>query len=352
MKFRIYFKHMPSSLATSTYAQEKLGECLTKYALHVVDAHLTFCADNGDFRATCHILAEGGIDLTLEQNDRLSMRAAIDGLAAKLDGALRRKVERLHSHRKPPMRTEVTQTLGMTVLLLLFACLRTPQALADDPSPGELVNVNARTVFVPIGFDDNDETEVIVEGYLPNGCYRLTQPEILVDHAAMRISVRPMARFFDAPCVDMLVPYFFEAKVGQLTQGNYTVEVVGADSTLTERVPVRHAFGPGPDDFSYVPVDDVKVELDRVNHQMVATVRGRFTSSCMRWVETRLEDNGKTINLLPILAIDDLENCDQIEAPYERQVVLPASISRGRHLLHVRTMNGQAINTLFFKLEP
>lgn len=227
-------------------------------------------------------------------------------------------------------------------------------ALAAGGSPalaeqGELVAVDVRTVFVPIGFDDNDEAEVILDGYLPSGCYRVAGAETSVDHDARRVVVKAMARFFDVPCLEILVPFKIEAKLGQLAEGTYTIEVQGPSTTLSETLPVKHSFGPSPDDYPYVPVDDVTVDLDRVEHQMVATVRGRFTSTCMRWQEAKVEDHGKTVNVLPILRMELLDRCEPVERPFVQRVVLPESISYGRHLLHVRSMNGQAVNQVFFK---
>ncbi len=234
-----------------------------------------------------------------------------------------------------------------TLFLAIFPLFSSLPALADD---GELVNVDSRTVFAPIGFDDNDEAEIVIEGFLPGDCYKVSSPDVAVDVDAKLITVKSMARRFAVPCIEILVPFHYTVRLGLLGEGQYKITVPGPEITLQEALPVRHAFGPGPDDFPYVPVDSVDVHLDRVAHHMVATVRGRFTSSCMRWVESRVEDNGRTVNLLPILAIDALDRCDPTETSYEQTVVLPDSIRWGRHLLHVRTLNGQAVNHIFFKL--
>lgn len=229
----------------------------------------------------------------------------------------------------------------------LFAATLAQPVLADE---GTLVNVDSRTVFAPVGFDDNDEAELVVEGFLPGDCYKLSSPEVDVDAAAFAVTVRTMARKFDVPCREILVPFHYTAKLGQLAPGKYTVQVPGPGETLTETLPVKHAVAPGPDEFPYAPVDSVEVNLDRVEHHMVATIRGRFTNSCMRWKEARVEDQGKVQVVLPIVAIDALTNCRPVETEYEQKVVLPDTMRWGRHLLHVRSLNGQAVNLIFFKL--
>lgn len=236
-----------------------------------------------------------------------------------------------------------------SILLLATAALASHTAFADDPADGSIVGVNARYVFSPVGFDDNDETEIVVDGFLPSGCYRLTDPKVSVDAVQKKIVIKPMARYFDVPCIEAMVPYFFAAKVGLLGQGDYAIEVAGPETLLTETLPVKHAAGPSPDDYVYAPVDDVRIDTNPTTGRLEATIQGRFTSSCMQWDEARVEDYGKTIVVLPILTLEDGRTCDSEIRNYTKVVQLPVDIARGRHLLHVRSLNGQAFNRLFYK---
>lgn len=99
MEFRVYFKHMASSLATYAYAEKKLGQRLEKFALRGVEARLTFAVQRDGFQAACHIIADDGIDIALETTDGVSMTAAIDGLADKLDERLRRARQKVRARR-------------------------------------------------------------------------------------------------------------------------------------------------------------------------------------------------------------------------------------------------------------
>lgn len=118
------------------------------------------------------------------------------------------------------------------------------QAVAEEPRNGERVEVEASYVFVPVGFYDDDEAEVIIDGYLPSGCYRLAPPDIAVDSVEKTVKITPRARFFDVPCIEALVPYNFEAKLGQLSEGTYTIEVPSAGGLLTGELVVRRSDSP------------------------------------------------------------------------------------------------------------
>lgn len=238
---------------------------------------------------------------------------------------------------------------GKLIIIAAGCVLAQGNARADEPGNGDLVGVNARYLFAPVGFDDNDEAEVVVDGYLPSGCYKLTEPEITVDKDLKIVTVAPKARYYNVPCIEMLVPYFFTAKLGQLDHGGYKVEVIGPTTQLSDDLPVKHAIGPSPDDFNYAPVDDAKVEKDPATGALTAVLRGRFTNTCMAWDKAIVEDNVKTVNILPILAPIPDHDCAATEVPFEQRIALPATLTPGRRLLHVRSLNGQAVNHLFFK---
>lgn len=215
---------------------------------------------------------------------------------------------------------------------------------APSPGNGDLVNVDARYVFAPEGFDDNDEAIVMVDGYLPSGCYKLTRPEYTVDEQTKTITIKPMARYFDVACIEALIPYQFEVKLGILSEGLYTVKL---NNAAVESLGVAEATSAGPDDYLYAPIDGASVATTDTG-ALQATLEGRFTNSCMVWDDLKVIDTGKTVNILPVMKIEG-SGCVAGEFPFKKVVDLPESVVSGRHLLHVRSLNGNAINHLFYK---
>jgi hypothetical protein len=216
-------------------------------------------------------------------------------------------------------------------------------ATADD---GVLVDVDARYVFAPTGFDDNDEAMIVIDGYLPSGCYRLAEPEVAVDPARGTIQVTPKARYFDIPCIEALIPYFQEIRLGRMPQGQLRISV--GPAAITETLRIAQALTASPDDHLYAPIDEVAVQRDPATDGLFATLRGRFTDSCMAWDGIQALDHGKTVDVLPVMKMND-EGCVAGEFPFEARVDLPDSIRAGRHLLHVRSLNGKAVNAVFGK---
>lgn len=231
--------------------------------------------------------------------------------------------------------------LGILALALTGLSLST---VATAQASGALVQVPGDDLFIPVGFDDNDETVFVVDGYLPSGCYRLTRPEIDFDQDTGVVSVKPMARYFDMPCIAALIPYHFEVRLGVMPMGEFTVEIAGTD--VKETLRIREATSAGPDDHLYAPVDDVSINRAQ-DGTLKATLTGRLTNSCMTFTEIQISHTGKTVQLLPIMGYEQSDTCEAGEFPYKNKITLPAGLDRGRHLLHVRSLNGRDANQLF-----
>ena len=232
---------------------------------------------------------------------------------------------------------------GLSIVVALTGL--TVPAFANPPGDGDVVTVGTKYLFSPIGFDDNDEATVVLDGYLPSGCYRLVQPEVVVDQETKRVTITPKARFFDHPCIEALVPYWQEIHLGILPIGDY--KVVVPSSSIQEAMKIVEAPSAGPDDYLYAAIDAAAVDKQDDSDGYSIKMQGRFTNTCMVLTEIRVIDTGRTINVLPIMTMEDRDDCKPTEIPFRRMVDLPATVVEGRHLLHVRSLNGQAVNHVF-----
>lgn len=231
------------------------------------------------------------------------------------------------------------------LLILALPCaVATTVARADDPVPNPPVPVSVGSVFAPDGFDDNDEAQVVLDGYLPSTCYRVSHTTSHLDPASGEINVVQYARRFGGVCLPVKVPFFSEVRLGVLPAAKFGIKSRGA---AAETLAVKEASSGGPDDYLYAPVDTVRVDYDHATHDYVATINGRLTSSCLQWDGIRVLDQGKVVVLMPILKAADGAACVATETAFEEKAVLPKALKDGRHLLHVRSLNGKAVNALF-----
>ena len=221
-----------------------------------------------------------------------------------------------------------------------------PIALATTSSDADEVrNIKVTRIFTPKSLDSNDSSVVILDGYLPDGCYRLTQPEVHVSDEYKTISIQARANYFNVPCIEALVPYTQEVELGMLPGGNYRIQ--NGDGHQIGSLSVKKAQSKYPDDFLYAPVEDLILDQkETATDQHSATLRGRFTNSCMYIEHVDTKYFPDTVEILPVMAMRK-GNCADIEIPFSLDVELDASrLNRGRMLVHTRSLNGRSVSSI------
>jgi hypothetical protein len=216
---------------------------------------------------------------------------------------------------------------------------------------GKLVPIKlTRHIFVPVGFDDRNEIIVVLDGFLPDPCHQLRHTQVKIDADANKAILTPMAEVFDGYCPDVTVPFQQVVSLGSMKAGAYTVELF--DGSHQESLGIKVAIPkPTSDDYLYAPIDSAQVLFGQDGSPM-AVLKGRFTSTCLVKDEIKVTDHEKTIEVLPImkkLARNAFgQPCETTERDFVWTVTLPKSSEEaGRHLLHVRSLNGQSVNEVF-----
>src|SRR5690606_19009749 len=127
-----------------------------------------------------------------------------------------------------------------------------------DVSPGRPVAVSVAKAYVPQGFDNNDRTQIVIEGYFPNSCYRVG-PNRAFKNAKGEIEISQTAYVYKGICLMMIVPYQQTINIGVLeTAGEYKIV-----DTLSRKglgvMPVAVSKSSGPDDYFYASINDAHV---------------------------------------------------------------------------------------------
>lgn len=209
----------------------------------------------------------------------------------------------------------------------------------------QLVRVPVQVAFVPQAFDSNDTAQIVVEGYLPSSCHKLGPIETFVDKTTGVVRVEQFAYFHNVLCNDMIVPFQQEVTIGLLNKGAYKVQDTESGKLLGS-LPITRALKSQPDDFMYATVRDAYV-LPQTTAANTAHIEGFFSNSCSRIKEMRvIQESATVVTVLPIVERIPSIACAQVLVPFRKEVQLP-QMRNGRHLLHVRSLNGQAVNKLF-----
>ncbi len=228
-----------------------------------------------------------------------------------------------------------------------YVCTLGTASVAHASAAGVEVDIPARFMFIPGGFDSNDQVQVTLDGYLPNACYKLAQPRIAFDSTTHTYTVTTVANSFEADnvaCGTYVVPYTVSATLGQVPAGDYIIETLGAQKMALH---VKESSGVGPDDFLYAPVDHIHVRVDLTQKSIVTSIEGRFTNSCMRWKEIKIIDEGSTVIVIPIIRLEERADCVSREMTYKTMEAMIPWRQPGRYMVHVRGLSGAATNHVF-----
>lgn len=207
-------------------------------------------------------------------------------------------------------------------------------------------------IFVPNGFDDNDNTEVIIHGKLPSTCYQLGDAQAEVDHEEKIIWIdADVLHYPESYCVPSLTPFIKPVTTGLLKHGNY--RVIYRDNQLVQaEVPVESRTTESADDYMYAPVDTAYLELDRDNGKQSLFLKGYFPHfflGCMVLDEVKMiRAPGNVLVVQPTAKLVYGQRCERepIDRGFKYQVDLQEPL-QGEGLLHVRTLDGHSLNQFF-----
>jgi hypothetical protein len=204
--------------------------------------------------------------------------------------------------------------------------------------------------FIPNGFDDNDNIEVVAHGEFPNSCYRVSGAEATVDEAAKLIKVNVMALKYDGEiCAQVVTPYIKTISVGILNKGDYKV-VNAVSPNIQKSFTVAARKTESPDDYIYAPVESASLITRFESGQQYVNLKGRYPLTlvgCAVMKEVIIQNSPSDVLVVqPIMEfVQDDPRCD-FRDNNEFDLNYPvATPFKGEGLLHVRVMNGNSLNS-------
>jgi len=230
--------------------------------------------------------------------------------------------------------------LVLTVSLFIVAA----PALADggDYLMPETVNIPLSKAYVPIGFDSNDRIQVTVEGSFESTCYKIGPYNVHLDESNKTIRVQQTAYKYFGPCMFLQVPFVQTMDLGLLGEGGWKLVDAKTERDLGS-VPVELAKTQAPDEFLYAPVLEAYVFKDPGTFKNSLALSGTFTDRCTVLKEVRIHYYPEVVVVQPIAEQISGRDCGPQLTRFTHTVALQEGL-HGAFLLHVRSMNGQAVN--------
>jgi len=202
-------------------------------------------------------------------------------------------------------------------------------------------------LYIPAGFDSNDNVEVVVTGFLPNLCHK--NPDAAVTYKTNGdVEVEVTSLYYDETnpfCPEMVVPFTLSVPLGVMDAGEYKINVnkennknKAIESTLVVQESISNAI----DTYHYAYVSNVlkKPGSHRIH------LKGYNPSDCFVLDKIESIDNGKdTFSVLPKMK-QVRSFCPMKMVPFTYEFEVPKNLNEKNILIHVRTMDGKSINTI------
>ncbi len=230
------------------------------------------------------------------------------------------------------------KNLSKLVLMVVLMGIAVPSSNASDVP--RLGKVPVNEVFIPKGFDSNDNVEVVVSGILPNLCYKSPRGEVEINGKDVNISMKAIrSSESDGPCAEMVVPYLEAVNLGLLDRGWYNINV---DGLVAGSLYVNQSSSDAVDEKVYANVD--YIEKDAFSNRVV--LKGYNPSDCFEFDRVESLDNGVNVHSVMPIMKQVSEFCPRKMVPFEIEWQVPVNLERPQVLLHVRSMNGHSVNSL------
>jgi len=246
------------------------------------------------------------------------------------------------------------KTLRIALGLALSFVLFTPnRVFASDA----VVEVQLEMALLPsVGYDDNDNVQIVLHGMIPNACYSLAMTEVEKDESKKTIRIRQFASYSEngicaqqrdlPPHMLMAIPFTNEVSLGQLSSGQYQIEYLKNSNRIGERnLLIAKAPEPTIDNVPYAAVTNASIsDVVTEGAPLLVTLSGVLNSTCVELNDNiEVKKEGDVFVVLPVLRVLPVDFCTQQITPFEKVISL-GTASKGKYLIHVRSMNGKSVN--------
>ncbi|WP_141733678.1 hypothetical protein [Oligoflexus tunisiensis] len=221
-------------------------------------------------------------------------------------------------------------------------------AFAQNAEP-VVTDAPVDAIYVPSGFDDNDNVEVVIHGTFPDACHQVGKATAEVDQEKNRITISATSVVDpDEYCVQSLTPYIHPVPLGKLKEGAWQV-IYAANPEIMESIYVARRKTESPDDYLFATVENAYIAVNPESGKQSLKLQGHFPHyliGCMVIREVRVvRDPVDVLMVRPIAEVVNTDVCatQPADRSFEYTVGLQEPF-QGEGLLHVRTLHGRSLN--------
>ena len=119
--------------------------------------------------------------------------------------------------------------VGLILLISFLAYGQGPQ----------IVSVPIEQSYIPLGFDDNDRVQVMIEGTFRNSCYKVASYKVTAGDSG-EVIIQQFAYKYPGICLEVLVPYTQTVDLGLMKSGTYTLRDGDSKNVIGHLIGIDH----------------------------------------------------------------------------------------------------------------
>jgi hypothetical protein len=229
----------------------------------------------------------------------------------------------------------------MQKLMVIASFLFSSQIMAQSPV---VVNAPLDHLYIPNGFDNNDNVELVVTGKFPNPCFTRNKVEVNVKGDLIKVEVTSLSSDDSRRtlCEDLKVPFSEVIPVGNLQAGDYRVIV---NNSLEGKLEVAVSGSASVDEHLYAQVEYIDLGFTG-GLGGEALLVGNSLSPCLAFDRVEYTNNGKdTWSILPIMkkiSSTCPEKKKRIHIPVKIDI---SKLKEKNLLLFVRSVDGKSVHS-------
>ncbi len=243
----------------------------------------------------------------------------------------------------------IVELIGLMIILfgIITLCVPAFAQINISKIQRETFIIEPENIFIPSGFDSNDNVQIIVNGILPNPCYKVQGIETKLNQKSKKIEIKIIgARTVGDICITILSEYTEVVNLGKLTTGKYKIKAIGRKSNIKKTFNISEATTTNQDNYQYAQITAVKINnTDFENHSAEISIDGNFRESCFSLDKMNLNiTKDKVIEVLPIMKKTS-KMCQDVLVPFN-YTLSTGPLVEGKYLVHVRSEKGTSLNTV------
>ncbi len=205
--------------------------------------------------------------------------------------------------------------------------------------------IDPEHAFIPAGFDSNDNVQIILNGTLPNPCYKIRNIETTLNQNKNRVDIKIIgAHTVGDICITVLTEYTQVVNLGKINAGKYKLRITGRKSNLKQSFYISEATTTNQDNYQYAQISKLEVlNTDYQNHVAEVNISGNFRESCYTLDQVNMHiTKENVIEVLPIMKKTS-KICQDVMIPFT-YTLSTGALKEGKYLVHVRSEKGTSLN--------